>query len=89
MTSNSRQPYITTGSIYAVLAGKFLGKTLVYIKRNKQSRCFLSLPEMKNHDIPEDTFRHGLEREVLDKIEKLPEDIFEVCKAQYEKNINT
>ena len=44
---------------------------------------------MKNHDIPEDTFRHGLEREVLDKIEKLPEDIFEVCKAQYEKNINT
>ena len=85
----STRPYITTGSIYAVLVGKFLGKTLVYIKKDKDMRCFLSLPEMKNHDISDETFYHGVEREILDKIEKLPEDIFEVCKAQYEKNTNT
>ena len=85
----SKKEYITTGSIYAVLAGKFLGKTLVYVKKTKTDRCFLSLPEMENHDISEEIFRHGLESEVLDKIEKLPDTIFEVCKAQYEKNTNT
>ena len=84
-----RQAHIVTGSIYAVLGGKYLGKTLVYIKRDKQKRCFLSLPEMENHDIPEDIFRHGLKLEILEKIEKLPTDIFNICKAQYEKNTNT
>ena len=83
-----RKPRITSGSIYAVTGGKFLGKTLVYIKKDKDHRCFLTLPDMKNHDMTDETFRHGLDIEALDKIEKLPDDIYKICKAQYEKNTN-
>ena len=87
--TKTRKSRVITGSIYAITAGKYLGTTLVYIKKDKNYRCFLTLPDMKNHDITEEDFRHGLDIEVLDKIEKLPEDIYNVCKAQYEKNTNT
>ena len=72
--------------LYAVTGGTYLGELLVYIESTESSYGFLSLPEMKIRDIPQDKFNFGLENKIIDIVKKLPKNVFNVCKKQYIKN---
>lgn len=72
--------------IYAITGGKFLGELFVYMETKNKTHFFLSLPEMKIRDVPEEKFEFGLNEKIIDIVQKIPSDIFKVCKAQYGKN---
>lgn len=73
--------------IYAVTGGIYLGELLVYMDASQTDYCFLSLPIMKNRLIPREKFDFGISEKVVDVIEKLPRKVYNVCKAQFTKNI--
>ena len=89
LTSKFRRKHPRQRYIYAVTGGRYLGELLVYIKTNKDSHCFLSLPEMNTRDIPVEKFNFGVEEKIVDVVEKLPRQVYNVCKLQYCKNIVT
>lgn len=77
------------GYVYAVTAGEYLGEFLVYMESQAGSLMFLSLPDMKIRSIPDKEVTSGIDNNILDKVEKLPSDVFSVCKAQYYKSLET
>jgi hypothetical protein len=77
------------GYVYAVTAGEYLGEFLVYIESRAGNLMFLSLPDMKVRSISEKEVTSGIDNNILDKVEKLPSDVFSVCNAQYYKTLQT
>lgn len=75
------------GYIYAVTSGKYLGELLVYIERVDNTVSFLTLPDMKNRNIPASNFEFGVKESIVDVVEKLPKNVYNVCKKQYKKNL--
>ena len=73
--------------IYVVNSGDYLGEFFVYIESNENEYRFLSLPKMQLRKVPKDKFKFAIDNKVLELVEKLPSETYEVCKAQYE-NIN-
>ena len=72
--------------IYAVTKGAYLGELLVFMAKEHNSLSFLSLPDMKIHNIHHDKFKYGLKEGIVDVVEKLPKDVYETCCIQYKKN---
>lgn len=73
-------------SVYAVTGGQFLGEFFVYMEQRDDMMCFLSLPHMKIRNIPVEKFYYGTENKILDKVEKVPRNVYTLCKKQYIKN---
>lgn len=73
--------------IYAVNSGDYLGEFFVYMESNENEYRFLSLPKMQLRKVPKDKFKFAIDNKVLELVEKLPSETYEVCKVQYE-NIN-
>lgn len=44
---------------------------------------FLSLPENQPVKIPTPVFKQGLKSKIVEHIEKLPYNVYEICVAQY------
>jgi len=72
--------------IYAITGGKYLGELFVLMEELNDSFLFLSLPDMKIREVPKDKFEFGLTEKIIDIVKKIPNDIYNVCKAQYIKN---
>lgn len=72
--------------IYAITGGKYLGELFVFMEEKEDIYKFLSLPEMKIREVPKDKFDFGLTEKIIDIVKKIPNDIYKVCKAQYDKN---
>lgn len=72
--------------LYACSQGDFVGKTFVVISVESQSVNCLQLPEMKNIQIPTDTFDIGRNSDIIELVEVIPKDVFEITAAQYHKN---
>ena len=68
---------------YAITHGKYKGCFFVYMHHDEEKFCFLSLPENEPVDVPADVFLQGLKSKIVDHIEKLPYNVYEICKAQY------
>ena len=68
---------------YAVTAGDYCGEVLVYIKPDKESYKFLSLPKLIKLSIPHDKFEFGISNDILDVVEELPDDIYDFLVSQY------
>jgi hypothetical protein len=51
-----------------------------------ESFGFLSMPKMLNRHIPTEKFQFGLENGIVDVVERLPKNIYDVCLRQYNKN---
>ena len=86
MTSNNTD--METGMLYAVNKGKYLGDNLVIINRTDDCINFLSLNDMKNRAISKENVVTGIQDNILELLDRLPEDILNTCKQQYEKNTN-
>ncbi len=80
--------YKMAGKLYAVHHGDYAGQLFALINETDNSCNFLSMPEMKNIEVPKKDFDEGLDKDIIKFVEKLPKDVFEVVKAQYEKNSN-
>ena len=70
--------------LYAVTGGKYLGKFFVYMESKDSTITFLELPSMSVVDVPKEKVTYGIENDILDPVKKLPNDVYNVCKAQYE-----
>jgi|TARA_B110000495_G_scaffold73649_1_gene63033 hypothetical protein len=86
MISNNTD--METGMLYAVNKGKYLGDNLVIINRTDDCINFLSLNDMKNRAISKENVVTGIQDNILELLDRLPEDILNTCKQQYEKNTN-
>ena len=76
---------IEPGDVYAVTGGRYLGEFFVFIEKIDTNYQFLSLPSMETRTIPYSKCKNGIDDKVMDLVEILPDDIFEVCMAQYRK----
>lgn len=72
--------------LYACSQGDFVGKTFVVINVEGQTVNCLQLPEMKNIKISTESFDSGRNSDIIELVEVLPKDVFEVTAAQYHKN---
>ena len=70
-------------NIYAVNEGSYKGEFFVYINKDDNNYYFLSLPHNNAVVITIDEFNTGLEKNIIQFLEKIPSNVYEICKAQY------
>lgn len=68
---------------FAITEGTHKGNFFVYIGHDKDRFEFLSLPENHAVTVPVKDFLEGLDKKIVDRIEKLPHNVYEICIAQY------
>ena len=72
--------------IFAVRQGTYKGNFLVYINKNEEQYNFLMLPHNEAITISKAEFESGLDKKIVDYIEKLPNNVYEICCAQYNES---
>lgn len=72
--------------VYAITGGKYLGELFVFMEKIDDTYIFLSLPDMKIREVPEEKFKFGLTEKIIDVVKKIPSNVYNVCTAQYNKN---
>jgi hypothetical protein len=78
------------GSAYAVSTGTYAGEMLIFIEEDdKKMFHFLGVPTMENRSFPATAFNHAVNTKIVDLVEVVPDYVFEISKAQYEKNNET
>ena len=70
-------------NIYVVRSGTYKGEFFVYINTNEEVVNFLSLPNNNPIEMTKDKFDVGLKNKIVELIEKLPYNVYEICQAQY------
>lgn len=55
----------------------------MYIRHDDEQFEFLSLPENHAVSVPVQEFTEGIKNKIVDRIEKLPHNVYEICIAQY------
>lgn len=73
-------------NIYAVSEGSYKGEFFVYINKDDNNYYFLSLPHNNTVIVPLDEFNTGLDKKVIQFLEKIPKNVYEICKAQYNES---
>ena len=68
---------------YAITQGSYKGNFFVYIRHDDKQFEFLSLPENHAVTVSAQEFKQGIEKKIVDRIEKLPHNVYELCIAQY------
>ena len=79
---------VEIGNLYAVHHGDYAGQMFALINKEEQGYNFLIMPSMENLFVSNEDFINGYKKEIIKLVEKAPEEVFEVIKAQYEKNEN-
>ena len=74
------------GACYGVLHGRYVGELFVFIEEDDNVMHFLSIPNMKNREVPVDKYKYGLKSGVIEFVEMLPRNERIVCKEQYKAN---
>lgn len=72
--------------IFAVREGSYKGNFFVYISQDSDNYNFLILPENDATTITKDQFKQGINKKVVDYIEKIPHNVYEICCAQYNES---
>lgn len=75
------------GAIYAFTKGIYSAKMFVLIFSEKNNLNFLILPDNLPISFNKNEFRYYITTKTCEYIENLPDFVFNVCKAQYLKNI--
>jgi len=73
---------------YGVIHGQYRGEILVYIRptRDEKSYEFLSTPKMVSRLVPIESFENGIKESIIEFIEVLPDDVYNVCLEQFNTN---
>jgi hypothetical protein len=75
--------------IYAVNAGDYAGEFFVFMDVIEGRYNFLSLPKNECRHVPEDAFNRGVKQRIITFIQSLPNNVFEICKAQFDISLKT
>jgi hypothetical protein len=81
---NILKPKIKKGDVYAVQAGDFVGQFFNFIKKDGDEYVFLSTPLMEIQRVPKEKFDFAKEQGIIEYIENLPRNIFQVIEAEYQ-----
>jgi hypothetical protein len=84
MIFNFLKPKIKKGDVYAVQAGDFVGQFFNFIKKDGDEYVFLSTPMMEIQRVPKEKFDFAKEQGIIEYIENLPRNIFQVIEAEYQ-----
>lgn len=76
------------GNLYAVTTGTYVGEMYVMVEQNSECCGVLLLPKNTNKQIPNVKIEFGLKHGIIELVQKLPSEIYEVIVAQYNKNKN-
>jgi len=72
-----------TRGCYAINHGTYKGNFFVYMNHDDKQFNFLSLPENIPVTVPVDVFQQGQSSKIVERIERLPYNVYEICVAQY------
>lgn len=73
-------------AIFAIRQGEYKGHFFVYINRTEDKYNFLVLPFNTTASVPVEQFNQGVDNKIVDYIEKLPNNVHEICCAQYNES---
>jgi hypothetical protein len=73
--------------IYVVTQGVYKGEWLVRIKQDKDTSLFFSLPDKHIRSIDNKEIEWGLSNKVLEIGGVLPQDVYNVCLAEYSEQL--
>lgn len=77
------------GVAYAVVTGTYCGEMLIFIGELQNDFTFLSVPKNINRNIPKNKFDIGLKHGIVEVVEQVPKEIYEIVKAQFIQNENS
>ena len=72
--------------VYAVGTGTYVGELFVFVKKQGDNYCFLSVPKNRNREVPVDKFEFALKHKIIEFVELLPKPIHKLCIAQHQYN---
>ena len=72
--------------IYAIRSGSYKGNFFVYVGQDDERYNFLSLPENEPVSVEKKDFDTGIREKIVDYIEKLPDNVYQLCCAQYNES---
>lgn len=72
--------------IYAIREGTYKGNFFLYISSDDNNINFLSLPFNKPISMKIEEFETGIEKKIVDYIQKVPHNVYKVCVAQYNES---
>lgn len=77
-------------NMYFVKFGQRTGQFLIIMEYDKTKNIYgvLGLPESETIYLTKKDLDEGIDKKVLDFVEKLPEDIFSTCKDEYKYRLN-
>lgn len=70
--------------VYAFMKHK-RGEFILFVEQNNEVLTFMQLPDRYNILLTKEEFTAGLSTKLLEFVESVPEDVFEVCKLNIEK----
>ena len=79
---------IKSRGIYAVTAGQYLGQFFVFINTETDVYEVLSMPDNIPMKINKKDIEEGLKNNILDYIETLPKNVYEIACAEYVHRVN-
>lgn len=71
---------------YAITTGAYVGEMIVFVEENEDNYGFLSIPKNNNRHIPKDKFKFGLEQEIVEIVDSIPQDVYDLLEKQYTYN---
>lgn len=77
------------GDLFAVRGGRYLGEFWVLIQENEGGYDFLSLPDMFRRSAPLEKIHSGINLKIIDYVQNIPRNVFEICKTQYKNGKNS
>lgn len=69
--------------IYAIRGGTHRGEFFVYISEDQDNYNFLIIPEIDVATVSKADFDTGIKEKIVDLVEKLPDNVYQICCAQY------
>jgi hypothetical protein len=79
---------IKKGDLFAVQTGDYVGQMFVVVDQTKGVVDCLSVPSMQNVNVTEEKFDFGRNNGIIEYVETVTKDVFNVIHAQYTKNAN-
>ena len=75
--------------LFAVQAGDYVGQMFAVVDLTKGLVGCLSVPSMQNVNVTQEKFDFGRNNDIIEYVETLTTDVFQVIHAQYTKNANS
>lgn len=75
--------------MFAVQAGDYVGQMFAVVDLTQDAVDCLSVPDMLNVSVTKEKFDFGRNHGIIEYVETVTKDVFQVIHAQYTKNANS